>query len=252
MQLYFKQSGQGRPVFLLHGLFGASDNWHYIAQKLAEDFHVFMPDLRNHGQSPHSAAMDYPLMAGDVAELMAAQGLASAYVIGHSMGGKVAMQLALQSPERVEKLIVSDMAPRVYAPAHERIFQALLALDLAAYSSRQPMEVVLEPDIPSLVLRRFLLKNLGRDSHGKFYWKMNLQGIWENYPRLAEPMMATEPFTKPTLFVRGGRSDYIQPGDEALIHQLFPQARMEAIPDASHWVHSDKPEEFLGLVRAFL
>ena len=239
-------------MILLHGLFGASDNWHYIAQKLAEDFQVFTPDLRNHGQSPHSAAMDYPLMAGDVAELMAAQGLAGAYVIGHSMGGKVAMQLALQFPEKVEKLIISDIAPRVYGPAHERIFQALLALDLAAYSSRQPMEEVLEPDIPSLVLRRFLLKNLGRDSQGKFYWKMNLRGIWENYPRLAEPLAAEKPFAKPTLFVRGGRSDYIRPEDEALIYELFPQTKLETIPDASHWVHSDKPEEFLALVRAFL
>ena len=239
-------------MFLLHGLFGASDNWHYIAQKLAENFHVFTPDLRNHGQSPHSATMDYPLMAGDVAEIMAAQGLAGAYVIGHSMGGKVAMQLALQFPERVEKLIVSDIAPRVYAPAHERIFKALLALDLTAYSSRQPMEEVLEPDIPNLVLRRFLLKNLGRDSQGKFYWKMNLRGIWENYPKLAESLTTAKPFIGPTLFVRGGRSDYIQLGDETLIHQIFPQARMETIPEASHWVHADKPEEFLGLVRAFL
>jgi esterase len=168
------------------------------------------------------------------------------------MGGKVAMQLALQSPERVEKLIVSDIAPRVYAPAYDRIFRALMALDLGAYTSRTPMEEALAPDIPSVVLRRFLLKNLGRDAHGKFFWKMNLRGIWENYSRLALPLTAAEPFTKPTLFVRGGRSDYIQPGDEALIHTLFPRARIETIPDSSHWVHADKPEEFLGLVRAFL
>lgn len=252
MQLYLKQSGQGRAVILLHGLFGASDNWHYIAQKLAETHRVFAPDLRNHGQSPHSAEMDYALMAGDVAEFMAAHGLATADVIGHSMGGKVAMKLALEHPERVEKLVVSDMAPRVYPPAHEQIFKALLSLDLVAYSSRQPMEEVLAPDIPSLVLRRFLLKNLGRDAHGKFYWKMNLRGIWQNYPRLAEPLTAGAPFAKPTLFVRAGRSDYIQSADEPRILSLFPQARIETIPDASHWVHADKPEEFLHLVRSFL
>ena len=251
MQIYFKQSGQGRALILLHGLFGSSDNWHYITTKLAETFHVFVPDLRNHGQSPHSAAMDYPLMAGDVVELMQAQGSSTARVIGHSMGGKVAMQLALQFPERVEKLIVSDMAPRVYAPAHEKIFSALLALDLPAYANRQQMEEVLAPDIPSLMLRRFLLKNLGRDAHGKFFWKMNLRGLWDNYPRLAEPM-AGAPFTKPTLFIRGGRSDYIQPEDSGRIHELFPAARIETIPDASHWIHADKPEEFLKLVLAFL
>jgi esterase len=251
MQLYFKSEGQGPALILLHGLFGSSDNWHHITVRLAETFRVLVPDLRNHGQSPHSAVMDYPLMAGDVAEMMEAQGLPAAPVIGHSMGGKVAMQLALQSPERVEKLIVSDMTPRTYAPAHDRIFNALLALDLPAYASRPQLEEVLAPDIPSLMLRRFLLKNLGRDAHGKFFWKMNLRGLWDNYPRLAAPLTGA-PFTKPTLFVRGGRSDYIQPEDEGFIRELFPAARIETIPDASHWIHADKPEEFLKLVLGFL
>ena len=130
MQLHFKEFGQGRPVILLHGLFGSSDNWQSIAVRLAETFHVFVLDQRNHGQSPHSAEMGYPVMAADVDRFFAAHGLDSAFVIGHSMGGKTAMQLALHFPYRVEKLIVADMAPRAYAPEHDKIFAALLALDL--------------------------------------------------------------------------------------------------------------------------
>ena len=252
MRLHFKESGRGPAVILLHGLFGSSDNWHYLALKLADSFHVLALDQRNHGQSPHSDEMDYQLMAADVNKLMDARGLASALVIGHSMGGKTAMQLALQFPERVEKLVVADMAPRPYAPAHEQIFAAQLALDLKACSTRQEIEDALAPAIPNLVLRRFLLKNLGRDAAGQFFWKINLRGLADNYGKLREAIAAPVPFTKPTLFVRGERSDYIRPEDEPLIRQLFPRSEIQTVADASHWVHADKPEEFGRLVLNFL
>ena len=252
MRLYFKESGKGRAVILLHGLFGSADNWHHIALRLAENFQVFALDQRNHGQSPHAAEMNYPLMAADVNEFMAAQGLETACVIGHSMGGKTAMQLALQFPGRVEKLIVADMAPRAYAPTHDRILAALLALKLPDFTSRQQIEDALAPEIPGLVLRRFLLKNLGRDAENHFFWKINLQGIADNYPHLGEPLSASAPFAGPTLFIRGGDSDYIVDGDETLIHELFPQSEIRTIAGASHWLHADKPEEFLGLVMDFL
>ncbi|HEX4349676.1 MAG TPA: alpha/beta fold hydrolase [Verrucomicrobiae bacterium] len=252
MQLYFKESGQGQPVILLHGLFGSSDNWHTIAARLAEKFHVFAPDQRNHGQSPHSAEMDYPLMAADVDEFFTARGVESAMVIGHSMGGKTAMQLALQFPQRVHKLVVADIAPRAYAPAHDKIFAALLALDLASFQNRTQMEEALAPEIPGLVLRRFLLKNLGRSPAGGFFWKINLQGLAENYWRLREPVIGAGPFTGPTLFIRGGKSDYVQAEDEPLIREWFPAARIETIAEAGHWLHADKPEEFLRLVLGFL
>jgi pimeloyl-ACP methyl ester carboxylesterase len=244
MQLYFKESGQGKPVVLLHGLFGSSDNWYYIAQKLATKFRVIAVDQRNHGQSPHSMQMDYSSMATDLAELMAAQQITSAAVLGHSMGGKTAMQFALQFPHLVEKLVVADMAPRGYEVMHDKIFAALLALDLSAYEGRQPMEEVLAPAIPSLTLRRFLLKNLGRDAHGKFFWKINLRGLADNYVRLREPLSAAAPFTKPTLFIRGGKSDFITEADETRIRELFPAAQIETMPEAGHWLHADQPEEF--------
>lgn len=252
MQLHFKESGQGRPVILLHGLFGSSDNWHSITVRLAETFHVFALDQRNHGQSPHSAEMDYPVMAADVDRFFAARGLPGACVIGHSMGGKTAMQLALHFPHRVEKLIVADMAPRAYAPAHDKIFTALLALDLASFQTRAQIEDALAPEIPNPVLRRFLLKNLGRTPTGGFFWKIALRDIAENYWRLREPVAGPAPFTKPVLFIRGGKSEYIRPEDEPLIREWFPAAQIQTIPEAGHWLHAEQPEEFLRLVRNFL
>jgi esterase len=252
MQLHFKESGQGRVVILLHGLFGSSDNWHPIALRLAESFHVFAVDQRNHGQSPHSDEMDYPLMAADVNKFMAARGLETAMVIGHSMGGKAAMQFALQFPGRVEKLVVADMAPRAYAPAHEKIFAAQLALDLKSFSTRQQIEEALAPEIPDLVLRRFLLKNLGRSSTGEFFWKINLRGVAKSYFRLRAPVSAPAPFVKPALFIRGGKSDYIHPADGSLIRELFPMAEIQTIAEASHWVHADAPEAFLRLALGFM
>ena len=252
MQLHFKQLGHGEPLVLLHGLFGQSDNWFGVAPKLAEKFHVFAPDLRNHGHSPHHPEMDYPLMAADVEKFFDAQKIESAHVIGHSMGGKVAMQLALDFPARVKKLVVVDMAPRAYARTHDKIFAALLALDLNAFQTRQQIEDALAPEIPSLNLRRFLLKNLGRDDHGKFVWKMNLRGVAENSVHLGKVLSGGKMFGNPALFIRGGKSDYIGAKDETEILKLFPSAEIQAIATANHWVHADAPEEFVRLVRDFL
>lgn len=252
MQLHFKEYGQGRPLILLHGLFGSSDNWHSVAQCLAEQFHVFALDQRNHGLSPHTAEMTYALMAQDLNEFLVARGLGRVFVVGHSLGGKTAMQFALQYPGKVEKLLVEDMAPRAYSPAHENIFAALLGLDLAKFKARQEIEAVLQPDIPSLVLRRFLLKNLGRHPDGTLFWKINLRSLSRNYPRLGEPVLSSVPFAKPVLFIRGGKSNYLNAEDEPLIRQLFPLAEIKTIAEAGHWVHGEKPTEFLALALAFL
>jgi esterase len=252
MQLHFKESGQGGAVILLHGLLGSSDNWHPVARRLAENFHVFALDQRNHGQSPHNDEMDYSLMAADVDEFMAARKIQTAFVIGHSLGGKTAMQFALQFPHRVEKLVVADMAPRAYAPAHDKIFAALLALDLKSFQTRTQIEDALAPEISSLNLRRFLLKNLGRDADGKFFWKINLRGLSENYPKLGDAIFAATPFAKPALFIRGGKSNYLKPEDEPLIRELFPRSEIQNIADAGHWVHADAPDDFLRLARDFL
>jgi len=162
------------------------------------------------------------------------------------------MQLALHFPARVEKLVVADMAPRAYAAAHDKIFAALLALDLPRYQQRAQIEEALAPAIPNPVLRRFLLKNLGRNEAGGLFWKINLPDIAQNYWRLREPVAGEAPFTGPVLFLRGGKSKFILPEDEPLIREWFPAAQIRTISEAGHWVHSDQPGEFLRLVLEFL
>lgn len=252
MLLNYKSYGQGTPLILLHGLFGSTDNWHGIATRLADQFHVVVPDLRNHGLSPHSDEITYPVMAADVAELLATLGLPSALILGHSMGGKVAMQLALTRPELVQKLIVADMSPRAYTPLHNEIIAALNSLDVASFSTRTEIEETLAGPIPSLNLRRFLLKSLGRNAAGAFEWKINLTGLARGYSNLRAAVTGPHPYTGPTLFIRGSKSEYICATGEPSIPELFPRATISTIPDAGHWLHADNPEEFTRLVREFL
>ncbi len=252
MQLHFQEYGQGAPLLILHGLFGSLENWHSLSRRLGEHFHVFAVDQRNHGGSPHSAEMNYAVMAEDLVKFLQARGLASARVLGHSMGGKTAMQLALVHPEKVQKLVAVDIAPRAYSPRHGQIFEGLLSLKLETLHSRQEMEEALAPMIPDIAVRRFLLKSVTRKPTGGFRWKINLQDIFKNYGRLSEALPVGRVFEKPALFIRGERSDYIRKQDWALIHRQFPHAELRTIPQASHWVHADAPEAFLQAALEFL
>lgn len=262
MRLHFKELGTGRPLVVLHGLFGSSDNWMGVAPRFAQHFRVILVDLRNHGLSPHSDEMNWTVMAGDLAGFFDTHALEQVHVLGHSLGGKVAIQFALEFPARVHKLVVVDMAPRANLPEHDRIFKALLALDLKRFHSRREMEEALEPDIPDLTLRRFLLKNLKSTTAPvtarregvtrSFDWKINLRGLFECYPQLLEAVTDGKPFPKPALFLRGGKSHYVLDSDFPLIHRLFPHAKIETIARANHWVHADAPDEFVRHVVGFL
>jgi pimeloyl-ACP methyl ester carboxylesterase len=252
MQLHFKTYGQGRPLVILHGLFGDADNWHGIAVRLADQFQVLVPDLRNHGRSPHDPAMNYPVLAADVAGLLAGQRLGKALVMGHSMGGKVAMQLALTQPALVQKLIVVDMSPRAYEPLHREILAALMALDVGSFTTRLEIEEALAGVIPSLNLRRFLLKNLTRGVDGVFEWRMNVMALADSYPHLLTAVSVPKPYGGLVLFIRGGRSEYHRAAGEPLIAELFPRAEVRTIENAGHWVHADAPEDFVRHVREFL
>jgi esterase len=255
MQLHFKQLGQGRPLVMLHGLFGSLDNFLGVAPKLAETFSLFLVDLRNHGLSPHNPEMNYSVMADDVAEFFDRHALARANLLGHSMGGKAAMQFALSFPERVEKLVVVDIAPRAYPPDHDKMFKALLALDLKHFESRRQMEEVLAPDIPDLVVCRFLLKNLkspSSSSSSHFEWRIPLDILFENYSNICAAIPPHAPFPGPALFLRGGKSHYVSDDGLSQIHKLFPQAKVETISGAGHWVHADAREEFLQRTLRFL
>lgn len=250
--LYYREFGAGNPIVILHGLFGFSDNWQTIAKGLAEHHLVVTPDLRNHGRSPHLPTHTYPEMAEDLRIFMEEKWMFRAALIGHSMGGKVAMQLALSYPEMVEKLVVVDMAPGRAADNHSGIFEALLQLDLSGMDNRAEIEKHLSARIPDIGTRQFLLKNITREENGSFTWKMNLPVLWKHFPDILAAVNGDHAFEKPVLFVRGGRSDYIKDSDWAHIKTLFPRAELATIADAGHWVHADKPAELLDLLKTFL
>jgi pimeloyl-ACP methyl ester carboxylesterase len=250
MELNYKSFGQGDPIIILHGLFGTLDNWQTIAKKLAEDYMVYIIDLRNHGKSPHAAPMTYPQMAEDIQQFLENNWIYEANIIGHSMGGKVAMQLALSYPDLVKSLIVVDIAPKQYPGGHYEIFDALFALDLTKVEGRNDADNFLKERIKDFGVRQFLLKNLSRNKEGGYRWKMNLPVIYDHYQDILAPIQADEPFEKPTLFIRGGQSDYIQADDLDTITELFPVAMIDTVLDAGHWVHAQAPEELMSMVYA--
>lgn len=251
MELYFREFGAGEPVIILHGLFGFSDNWQTIAKSLASQYLVITPDLRNHGRSPHVPSHTYEEMAEDLRLFMENHWIHSAVLIGHSMGGKVAMQMALNHPDMVEKLVVVDIAPGKAADNHSGIFEALLGIDLSVMQARADIESCLVSRIPDMGTRQFLLKNITRNDDGKFAWKMNLPVLWRHFPDILDAVTG-ELFDKPALFVRGDRSNYIKDADAALIMTLFPQAEITTIQNAGHWVHADKPNELIAVISEFL
>jgi len=246
------------PLVILHGLFGTLDNWQTLARRWADEagLRVVSVDLRNHGRSFHSPAHSYALMAEDVARLLDHLAIdpARLTVMGHSMGGKVAMGLALGMPERLARLIVLDIAPRFSDMEHQDdIVAGLQAVDLATIQNRQQAEAALAPHIPQLGVRQFLLKNLYRQADNSFAWRINLPVLAANLAAIGEEIGASQPFLKPTLFVRGGKSNYITADDKLhSIPALFPNSQVATVADAGHWLHADKPEEVLGLVRNFV
>lgn len=251
MELFSREFGQGSPVVILHGLFGFSDNWQTIAKALADHHLVITPDLRNHGRSPHVPTHTYPEMADDLQVFLEQHWVFKTAFVGHSMGGKVAMQFALHHPDMVERLVVVDIAPGPADDNHGHIFRALLDLDLKQITTRQEAEVWLEPRIPDFGTRQFLLKNITRNADGTFAWKMNLPVLWSAYPDILAGVQGV-PFDKPALFIRGSRSNYVQDEDLPLIRHLFPQAQVVTIEGAGHWVHADKPTELLAILQEFL
>lgn len=252
MRLHSERYGAGPPLLILHGLFGSLENWRSLSKAFGQAFTVFALDQRNHGRSPQSAEFTYPAMAEDLREFLADHALPAASLLGHSMGGKTAMQFATTYPELVDKLVVVDIAPRAYPPEHHHILAALSALDLKTLRSRQDADTRLAGAIPDVALRQFLLKNLVRDAAGTFRWRINLDGLRGGYAEILKAVLPHRPFEKPTLFVRGGNSAYIRTEDTALITSLFPHAHIVTIPHAGHWVHADAPQEFVRIVQEFL
>lgn len=252
MDLNFKTYGQANDVLIiLHGLLGTADNWHLLAGKYATHYKTICPDLRNHGQSPHSRDFSYDLMVADMLALIEKLEVAQVSLIGHSMGGKVAMQLALQEPARVKQLVVADMRPQAFQRGHDHIFKALFELPLAQIQTRKEAEERLTAaGITNQGEMLFLLKNLSRDTDGKFRWKPNLDSLWEHYDRIIEPVLGS-PFQGKTLFLSGGLSGYVRPEHHEGILRFFPNARFDEIAHAGHWLHAEAPESFFNKTMQF-
>lgn len=254
VSLHAREAGAGAPMLLLHGLFGSSRNWMTVQKHLAAHRRVIALDLRNHGSSGHAPGMRYADMADDVLDHLAGRGIdGPVTVLGHSMGGKVAMLLALLHPARVDRLIVVDIAPVRYPPHHTAIVAALQGLDLAALNSRRDAEAQLAAAIPEDDVRGFLLQNLVQ-SDGRWSWRIHLPGIADGLDDLGDFPLADDvaPYGGPTLFLCGGASDYVTSARHEAIRKHFPGADIMTFPGVGHWPHAQIPEAFIAQVAAFI
>jgi esterase len=264
MKLFYRQFGEGPPLIILHGLYGSSDNWVSIAKKLSDSFTVYLPDQRNHGQSPHSEIHDYNSMRDDLFELVMSLHIKKIFLAGHSMGGKTAMAFAVKWPEMINGLVIADISPftnennklTVYKQ-HLTILNTILSIDLATISSRAEAENLLTDKISSEKVRGFILKNLQRISGDKFDWKLNAQALYNNLGKIMEAIDLHDGSSRsitgfPVIFLKGSNSNYITASDVAEIRKVFPAAEFIVINGAGHWIHADKPEEVINSLRKLL
>ncbi|MCP5364350.1 MAG: alpha/beta fold hydrolase [Hyphomicrobiales bacterium] len=252
VELAYRSYGEGPPIVILHGLFGSGRNWHACAKRLAERYRVLAVDLRNHGRSPWADKMTYSHMIDDIRSLLVRQDIGNATILGHSMGGKVAMLCSLLYSHLVDALIVVDIAPVRYAHSYTPYIDALKRLDLSGRPGRSELENQLVEDIPDEATRKFLMQNLV--SHkGQFAWRVNLDAIRAHMTDLTGfPELDDLPFDGPSLFIHGDRSDYVQPHHEEHIRMNFPLAEFAVIDDAGHRVHVDQPDRFVSRIDTFL
>jgi len=237
-------------MMILHGLFGYSDNWQTHAKKLAEYYRVILVDLRNHGRSDWSDDFSYEIMADDVLELCNDLGLEELILVGHSMGGKVAMHVAAKNEDLLEKLVIVDMGTKEYPMHHDHILEGINAVTLDNVSARSEAEKQMEPFIESEGIKQFLLKNLYWKEKGQLSWRMNVQVLEREMAKILGAFQADEILT-PTLFIRGAMSNYILDEDISSLELQFPDIEMETIENAGHWVHAEAPNEFLEALLGF-
>lgn len=241
-----------KHLLILHGLFGQSDNFATLAKQFSELYTVHAIDLRNHGRSFHSENMSFEAMSGDILNYLDHHQIEDCYLLGHSLGGRSVIEFAFKHPERIEKLIVADMAPKAYPPHHQGIIKALNSVDFDKVAKRSDVEEVLKQYIPDTGTRQFLLKNVYHAENGKYAFRFNLKTLTDTYNELVGNNFSDEVFDKPTLFLRGAKSDYVLDSDFGLIKKHFPHAEIQTISNSGHWVHAENPKEFFEKVVAFL
>lgn len=252
VKLHSTHRGKGPPVVLLHGLFGSGNNLGALARALQDSFSVYSLDLPNHGDSGWMEQADLAALAGAVAQWLHQQGLSRASFVGHSLGGKIAMQLALARPERVAALVVADIAPVAYPSHHDAVFAALSAVAAAQCQSRQVAAEIMARHLEEEPVIQFLLTSLRRDDQGIYRWRFNLEGLRRGYQAVRAAPAAAGSFADPVLFIKGGDSDYIRTEHRSHILSLFPAAQLKIMPGCGHWLHAQRPTLFNSLVRRFL
>ena len=252
-KLFYKKYGTEGPfIIIVHGLFGMLDNWHTISQKMQDQFQIIAVDQRNHGHSPHLDSMTYDEMAADINELMQNLDIEKAHLVGHSMGGKTVMQFANLYPQKIDKLVVVDIAPKAYPNGHEIYFKALFEINNTPIKSRGQAEEIMEKWVKEPAIKQFLLKSLYRTPQGTYTLRMNVDAIYNFYHQISGAISSSWPFNNEVLFIRGARSNYIQPIDEKTIHDQFPNCEIVTIPNAGHWVHAENPTLFVQVLSKFL
>jgi len=254
MKLYFRQTGETGPaIVILHGLFGSSDNWLTTSKTIAANgYRVFLVDQRNHGQSPRANDQDYQNMAADLHEFLTDHGIDKSILVGHSMGGKTVMQYAMTYPGTFEKLVVVDIAPKFYPIHHAEIIRGLKAINLLGIKGRNEADAILQTYEPILAVRQFLLKNLYRNEQGVFDWRINIPVIERELHGIGEELTNPSIITAPALFIRGSESPYITNEDIPDIKRIFPNAQVQTIQGAGHWVQAEKPVEFVDVLMNFI
>lgn len=251
IELNYKKLGEGQPLIILHGLFGSLDNWMTLAKRFAEDFEVYIVDARNHGQSPHTDDFGYELMSQDIKNFINQHHISNPIIIGHSMGGKAAMLFALQNPELLQKLIVVDIAPKKYPVHHREILDALLSLNFSKIKTRGEADDALAKMIDNFAVRQFLLKNLYWKDKDKLAFRFNLDVLNRDIEKIVQNFETNNSFEKPTMFIRGLKSEYILDSDVETINQYFPNHKMVSL-NCGHWIHAEKPDEFYTNVINFI
>lgn len=255
VHLHCESVGNGPDLTILHGLFGSGENWRSQAKKLSTDFTVHSMDARNHGDSPHTSAISYSEMAADVVATCAQAGIQSTHLLGHSMGGKTAMQLALLHPDLIKKLIIVDIGPRKYPHHHEHILTGMAKVESATINSRRQADTILAEYVDNAAIRSFLLKNLTRSENGTYQLQINLDAISRHYDNIAAAVTTAatgNDFPNPVLFIKGANSDYLRSSDRESVLALFPQAQVKTIAGAGHWPHSEKPDVVYKVISDFL
>lgn len=262
MAFFYREIGQGEPLIILHGLYGCSDNWMTIARKLGEKFHVFTIDQRNHGQSPNFPSHTYKDMLTDLSSFITSKGLTNVRILGHSMGGKVAMRYALEYPQMVKQLIVADIAPKNYMHLHNRgesanqhkfILDTLSDINIKSVKTRKEIDKLLQTDIPELGLRQFLLKNIRKNSDKELEWAINIDVLKASLAEIMDGFSSIkQSVATEALFVRGEKSPYVAAEDSFIIHNYFPNSNIVSIPNAGHWLHAEQPELFFNTIMYFL